>query len=478
MYRSKHLRTAILAIAITVHYAEFAQSSEQIEEISETCNLDDLNHSVLVECNITSCGTLNENEQKTWPTSEAEIIHIFSSKAGARFSRVDLPNLNYEESPKQKLLDINTTLTVYRKMRKPKVKNKLIGFGATLNLAELTGDFENSHALVLEDLIGDNARIEILRLSMNASTNYPNLGQTLMNLDQFVARARNYDTQRAPLKLVLDVQVESLRDGRGQATSSLVETIQALSSIDEKLSSVSLWAISFDDVFLSDPRQVHREYLELTRKSLPRVLILASVPMVRAPEIADRFSGSPHSIDGLLLMSQTSVPYNVLEYLRPKFNIILTVGRKYPKTRDYGDWDNAQVQAIEILNHLRYNSMGFIENLSTMDILSKSSPNQDCSLYNLQSRNLVHFRGPMFYATGHFSRYLSENSELLEISVFTQPNMFAAHYSAFITPGNFLVAVILNSNDHLLPFRLELDNRILAFTHLEPKSFNTILVKL
>lgn len=83
----------------------------------------------------------------------------------------------------------------------------------------------------------------------------------------------------------------------------------------------------------------------------------------------------------------------------------------------------------------------------------------------------------MFYSISHFSRYLPKGTLLLETSLFTQPNMFAAQYSAFLTPSNDIVTIVLNDNDHLLPFRVSVDGVIKIYTGLKPKSFNTFVLR-
>lgn len=469
----------ILVCAIL--YLVTNKTDAEIETISgsrEVCNSDELNHSVLVECNITRCGLPETNLAQIWPTKMSKLLHVYSSRAGARFEQVELLNLDYEEDATAKLFDINTTLTVFNKIRNPE-RNRLLGFGATLNATKILGDLEKSYGLVLDDLLGElpsSARLNILRLALDASSRYPNLSKTLQDIDQHVAHSRNYNTQKAPLKILLDVKADHTQQAD---RSSLFEIIRATAGVLENLSSVEIWAIALDHAFISSDSGQNQDYYDLIRKYLPSTMIVASAPLAAAPNFVDR-SAKSTKFQGLLLRGQQSTPYNVLEYLSTKTRIelILSVGSNRRKTRDYGDWENAQAHAVELLKHLKYGSMGFIEDLSVIEVLDKEEPNQDSSLYNLHASHQTHFRGPMFYATGHFSRYLPPGSEPLEVSVFTQPNMFSAHYAAYKTPNNHIVAIILNSNDHLLPFRLEVDNKIVAHTSIEAKSFNTIILKL
>lgn len=454
------------------------------EQIAQSCGSDELNHSILVACNATHCPSSSSPETLLWPTKSDEILHVHSSKAGARLVQAYLANLNYEEDANTKLLDINTTLTVYSTLKKPR-QNKITGFGASVDFSRFSpggGDFEQTYGLILDDLFGESAassRLTLLRLPIRLSDTNLSLADILLAIDQHVAHSRGYDAQREPLKILLDF--EGASSSLPLEGSSLMEKIRSCSGVLERLSSIELWAVSMDYTLIESMEltAANLDYYNMIRKSLPLALIIASCPLAEAPKFLDTHAKSS-IFHGLLVRGEKSVPYNVLDYLssRPNAKLILSLGSKLPKTRHYGDWENAQNQAVELIRHLGHGSNGFIEELSVNELLVPESANQDSSLYSLHRSHQLHFKGPIFYATSHFSRFIPGGSQPVEMKLFTQPNMFSAHYAAYKTPKNQLVVVVLNSNEHMLPFRIEMDTRIVASAGVEPNSFNTFMIKL
>uniref|UniRef100_A0A6G1SPL0 Uncharacterized protein n=1 Tax=Aceria tosichella TaxID=561515 RepID=A0A6G1SPL0_9ACAR len=466
-----------------------ASSSTRVE--THTCETEDLNHSILVECNVTSCArptisSIREEhgaggEKIDWPLESSQIIHVYSTLAGERFAQVSLPNLDYEEDYRARLLDINTTL--YVKMVNTLdwdgvERHNLAGFGATLDFMKLEralneGQFERLFGLIFDDLfrgISSGANLTVLRLYINLGQNQKerNLQATLLKLDDQLGKRAS----RLPAKLKLMIDLYNYAES---------SDLELSSNFTRSLVNTQLWAVSIDTGFKNSAKsRVSEPILP------PDTLLFASTEPLLAPYIVDELNRKPASkFQGILIRSKSSVPYNYLQYSRKhaRSNIrLMTVGRASPKTKNLGDWQNAQESASELMNHLKYGSNGYIDHESVLDVLADQpddGQSSDCSLYSLHQDHGLHFRGPKFYALGHFSRYLKEGSLPLETELFTQPNMFAAQYSAFMSADRqYVVGVVLNDNEHLLPFRLAIDKQIRVFANLEPKSFNTFLIKL
>lgn len=445
-----------------------------------TCGPEELNHSVLVECNRTLCGPVHQQIQRLRPSDNSdEVLLISSSHAGIRLAPTSLINMNLIEDPWAKLLDINTTFTIKTNPgNNNNNNNRIVGFGASISLNKWD---ESKHSLVMEDLFGTptGAGLNLLRIYADAGhADLRKLVKMLQEVDQLVANLRNYNTQIDLLKIVLDL-------GKSQRSTAFVNEIP---SILDSLSSIEIYAVVFECMDLSSHEVSYAHYYELVRSRFRNTMILASVDIDEAPAciMNDSMKTSALSnFDGLLLRAKTSHPYNILDYIKSEMQnkVILTLGSVKPKTRDYGDWFNAQNHVIEIMNHLKHGSLGYIEQSTVNDVLMEETPStNDSSLYNLNMPyKLFHYQGPMYYAMSHFSRYIMPRSQILTSELFTQPNMFSAHYAGFRTHDNHIVAIVLNSNDHLLPFRLEIDKegtrRVVGHVGLEPKSFNTLIVR-
>lgn len=459
-----------IASAQSLNYHQ-DNGSDPVDET--TCGTDELNHSILVECSRLKCtsGPSSGPSNVIWPSKSSQIVHIYSTRSGARFAQNILPNLNYEESGLERSLNINTTMYILT-ARNFSTDRSVVGFGATLDTTKLLlsleeGSFERTHTLIIEDLIGESdssGHLTILRLPMRPDhvTNH-NLTRLFDELDGQFAKLRSSER----IKIVIDYKQFQKRN------TVLFDAIRLFSDISVRLRNSEIWALAIEQQDLND---TGGQLFEHIHKALPNVLILGSTKLRQAPYFVDH-SFRP-KVQGLLLKSEPSTPYNILDYLRhadEKFTL-LSIGTNRPRTRDYGDWQNARDCAVELMNHLKHGSVGFIEEFSAVDVLG--DPKElDSSIYSLHPSHMIHFKGPLFYAIGHFSRYLKAGSQQLNVNVFTQPNMFAAHYTAMLTPTGYVVAIVLNDNEHLLPFRLALDNKILVYAHIEAKSFNTFLIK-
>ena len=442
-----------------------------------TCRWDELSHSTLVECNAIQCGS--KTNDRIWPDDSSEVIQIASSRSGNRFERRRLPNLNYYESDSQRLFDINTTLYVRTRVKQ---NNEIIGFGATLNTSKLlaTTDqkaFERAYGQILSDLFAQSeSRLALTIFRLPVEPGYvvgQNLSDLLQELDLRVAQLMKYDATKKPLKILLDLDKFD--------PQTLLDTMRNMANVTFQMSSIEIWALSVNVLDkVGEEALVEGELFESIRRTFSISLVLGSVRLRDAPAFLDRLPRNQTSFQGLLLKAEPSLPYEYLAHVRSLgHNLkILSIGSDKPATKYYGDWQSAQNYAAEIMNHLRYNSSAFIESLSAVEVLEETREDLDASIYSLHRSHMLHFRGPMYYALGHFTRHLLPGSQVLDdYEIFTQPNMFAGSYLAFKTAdGGHIVAVVLNDNEHQMPFRLAVNQKIVAQTALESKSFNTFIV--
>jgi hypothetical protein len=448
-----------------------------------TCTTEDINHSVLVECGAISCPqrTQQDGPNVEWPSQLDEIVHVHSSRAGNRFAQNKLPNLDFKENDEARMLDINTTFYIKTpKFSDDKKRPKLTSFGATIDFLELAralrdGQFESTFGLIFDDLFGGTSQstnLEVLRIQIDSKhSDEFDVNDILMKLD-FELGKRHTSQSRDRLKVLPEFSSPVDSDSR----------LGIKSSITTALVNTELWAVSLDLTGSPYDRVKHQNILDRARQILPQnIPIFFTVDPVQAPFLVDDEKMLPR-IQGLLVKSRPSNPYNYLSHVRrqlgPNKSLVI-VGRTGPRTKSLGDWRNAYNTAIEIVSHLEHGADAFIESRSVLDVFYANENAQDAMLYNLHQDQSMHLRSPKFYALGHFSRYLKRGSVLLESELFTQPNMFAAHYTAFLSADRqHVIGIILNENEHLLPLRLAIDRRIKVAAYLEAKSFNTFLIKL
>jgi len=468
-----HLLIILVAVSLVgLGAVNQKDHSLQLKRIDGTCSDEELNHSPLVECKSQDCSYITQDLDPIWPSDRNHLVHMHSSRSGNRFLVDNLENLNYRETEQEKLFDINTTLYVHSTSR----FHEVLGFGATLDAHMLMLDIDDeslytSLVPILTDLFSKSPKgieLSILRLPITSEviTNY-NITHLMHRVDTLITRVLGRESGD---RIRVIVNLEDLR-----STMQIIEALKAIPSPAKKMNALDFWAVSLNQewIFSSATNKEMLEYVKelFSTNQVLGVTKISESPSFTEPDVQSIFGG-------LLIKSEFSAPYNFLDSVRSTSDklTLITIGSDKPQTSDYGDWQNAQNYAVEILKHLTHGSNGFIEGLSVVDVLSDSK-SQDCSIYSLQRSHQLHFRGPMFYAIGHFSRLIKPGSRRLAVEVYTQPNMFAAHYAAFATPQNQIVAIVLNDNEHLLPFRLAVDGKILSQVNLEPKSFNTIVVQ-
>lgn len=437
-----------------------------------TCSSDELNHSNLVACTQDGCN----GDQTTGAISNhvQDLVHVVSSKDGDRLKVEPIEVLNIIENDFERSFNVNTTLTV---LTKPKLPSHSVGgFGATLNMVNLLnclkrGILEQNYRSIISDLFGSSgAKHSTLRLILSRETISDNgISDLIERLD----------------KVLVDVgvstnNVELLLDLESMEWST--EVTETLTAIEKKLDSVraikSLTLASNSKILSThtpDPKRSNSSdtNLVLSVDTAHRVVSLHD-----AANFVDSLSTVERKdLSKIIVQAGNSTPYNILDHLRASGDFkVVTVAQPRPKTNMAGDWQNAKDYAVEIMNLLKHGSNHVVEPLSSVDPTGFSW-SQDASLYSLHEYGGAYLRGPMFYAMSHFSRYLPPDTLPLETSLFTQPNMFAAQYAAYLTPSNDIVTIVLNDNDYLLPFRMSFDGVIKIYTGIKAKSFNTFVLK-
>lgn len=451
------------------------QIQGQERDFNQHCSSDELNHSILVECGSDlACNGTASDSGPTRPLSD-EVLQVSSTRDGKRFVATAYKRMLYIEDDMERSLNINTTMYVDT----TKVSSReVVGFGTTLDINEMLsqinfGVINENYGRMLSDLIGlkqHGIGYTIFRLNMSRdSMSFTDLTMILHHIETFAEAATSGQGSKETMRIDIILGLEDY---------STREDIENLKVVSETVnSSMILNAYAF--VLTENHFETQDDFIYQLKELFPGVNILASVGAERAPRALDHLVSIKANVDGLLIESKAAIPYDIYDYLvtRKEGLQLIVTSRPRPLVKIHGDWQNAQTYATEILNHLKSGVNGFVESQYPIVDVMKSPSSEDCAIYSVRKSNQVHFRGPIFYAAGHFSRYLGKGSFPLNVDVFTSPNMFAAKYSAFLTADGYVVAVVLNDNEHLLPFRLAVNNKIEVYTTLDLKSFNTFVLK-
>lgn len=466
------------------------------EVSTNTCSTHDLNHSILVECKADTCNGINSDSQSgqsIWPKNQNNIVHMYSSRMGDRFKLEILPNLNFKETEFQRMMDINTTVLVKTDTKYQKIH----GFGTTLDVTSFfTHPFDSMtdrmdhlgkiHGLVLKDLFaGSNAGINlsILRLILNQDLLTKNdIASFLNHFDSdIISKFVGNDRSDSKINLILKF------DALDKKNKEILDQLKSVSASCKQLQFINCWALSIDQDWTQSGSTNNDGMVDWVEQLFSTKNVLGETKLETAAQfIEQNQSNQNQKLDGFVVKSDFSSPYSIFKNLRDQGNGLNLLSlasdiKVIPNEMNYGDWNNAQNYAMEILKQLEHGSNGFIEESLALDAMAAGKDGntevKDCSIYNLQASHNLHLRGPMFYALGHFSRHLLPGSIRLAQHVETQPNMFNANYITFMTPYSNVIVIALNNNEHPTPLRINIDGKIVANTLLKDKSFNTFVIK-
>lgn len=475
---SNHLSRLFVCLVLVIYLGSCFSATTNVNKLLQpnyweqklsTCTTEDLDHSNLIECGKQACDVLGG---QIWPLHREDVIHLSSSRSGDRFKLEKLRNLDYIMTAQEELLNINTTLRVETKSK----KQKIYGIGASIDLAKFfsNGSIDHSLGLILRDLLSSpKVGIQMVFLRIKLQTDFVarnNVVYVIKELDKLIEKISTQSNNQEKVQMIFTI------DGMNK-TQDIIEVLRVIMGGLEEANHLECWAITIDkDWLLSNPES--NLFLSDIRDLLTPKNLMSLVNMKEAPSFIDRSFKSPTvSLDGLIIKAEFSSVYNILDYVRNSSNslIIMSMGSDWPKTSDYGDWENAKNNAIEIMNHFKHGSNGFLETYSTKNILPDTVP-FDSLIYQLPSG---YFRGPIFYSVGHFSLHVTPGSWVLDSQIATSPNMYAAHYMSFMTKySDYVVTIVINDNEHILPFQLVVDGRVVTQVNMKPKSFNSLVTKI
>lgn len=144
-----------------------------------------------------------------------------------------------------------------------------------------------------------------------------------------------------------------------------------------------------------------------------------------------------------------------------------------------GDWDRGVAYMLDIIKGLQQNSAGWVDWNMALDLSggpSWAKNNLDAAIIVNSNRD-EYYKSPMFYALGHFSRFVEPDSVRLEHRLANARFDYPLECVAFLTPQGYVVVVALNANRTPVPLRLIVNRRPIRLVTLKANSFNTIVFK-
>lgn len=144
-----------------------------------------------------------------------------------------------------------------------------------------------------------------------------------------------------------------------------------------------------------------------------------------------------------------------------------------------GDWDRGVAYMFDIIKTIQKNSAGWVDWNMVLDLYGGPSwvgNYLDAPVIVNPSRD-EYYKSPMFYAMGHFSKFVERNSTRLDHRIANARYDYPLEAVGFKTPKDYIVIVALNANKHKVPFKIIVDRKHVRTVTLRADSFNTLIFK-
>uniref|UniRef100_A0A914C648 Glucosylceramidase n=1 Tax=Acrobeloides nanus TaxID=290746 RepID=A0A914C648_9BILA len=145
-----------------------------------------------------------------------------------------------------------------------------------------------------------------------------------------------------------------------------------------------------------------------------------------------------------------------------------------------GDWSRGDQYAHDIMEDLYNWVTGWVDWNMCLD--TKGGPNWVNNLVDspiiVNATSNEFYKNPMYYALGHFSKFITENSVRVQLNTQGITSKVYLEAVAFLTPSNQRVLVI-NNRDVSTNYAITINDANITDKHLtlvlEPRSFTTIV---
>lgn len=144
-----------------------------------------------------------------------------------------------------------------------------------------------------------------------------------------------------------------------------------------------------------------------------------------------------------------------------------------------GDWDRGVAYMFDMIKTIQKNAAAWVDWNMALD--PHGGPtwvrnNLDAPVI-VNSERDEYYKSPMFYAIGHFSKFVERNSSRLDYRLAYARYDYPLEAVGFRTPNDYIVIVVLNANKYPIPFKIIVDRKLVRVVPLRADSFNTIIFK-
>lgn len=144
-----------------------------------------------------------------------------------------------------------------------------------------------------------------------------------------------------------------------------------------------------------------------------------------------------------------------------------------------GDWDRGVAYLFDMIKTIQKNAAAWVDWNMALDMYGGptwAKNNLDAPVI-VNSQRDEYYKSPMFYAIGHFSKFVERNSTRLDHRLAYARYDYPLEAVGFRTPNDYIVIVALNANHYRVPFKIIVDRKLVRIVTLRADSFNTIIFK-
>ncbi|KAM3959508.1 lysosomal acid glucosylceramidase-like [Aphomia sociella] len=141
-----------------------------------------------------------------------------------------------------------------------------------------------------------------------------------------------------------------------------------------------------------------------------------------------------------------------------------------------GSWQRAYTYIYDIIQDLNYNLVGWLD--WNMCLNKEGGPNWTGNRVDspiiVDAETGEFLKQPMFYALGHFSKFLPRGSRRIEVTQ-SKPLLYRSLLNvAFLTPSRTLIVIIYNNNNYERRVKVKVSSDKEVTLNLDAKSITTV----
>lgn len=144
-----------------------------------------------------------------------------------------------------------------------------------------------------------------------------------------------------------------------------------------------------------------------------------------------------------------------------------------------GNWDRGVAYMFDIIKTIQKSAAGWVDWNMALDLTGGPSwiKNNLDSPVIVNSKRDEYYKSPMFYAIGHFSRFVEPDSRRLDFRLANAKYDYPFEAVGFYTPKEYVVIVVLNANHYPVQFKIIVDKQLVRVVKIRADSFTTIVFK-